>query len=249
MKNTLKYIAAILISILLLSSQDDASELLIEDYLRQSGGANKIEQIKDLTIKSTLDLNITKFQTVTYFKYPNKILTIYSRRGKEEFRTLLLSNKMLRAFTRGVVPLLLEGDANVAKTNLLRSNPFHEFFAEKFQIRSKALSVMMLDHEEPPYPKPVIPIRFTSGEISWSSYYDIKTKLKVGSVWNIGTQIDDISRKEATVEEFFDFKTFGELKFPTKIRVSSDSGVYSTTYISSIEINTNISDKIFTIER
>lgn len=248
----MKTIIILLIATLPFSLKKDAdSDLVISQYIKNAGGMDKVQQIKDLTIHANIEVLGTKYALTTYFKYPNKILSIcQDKRGIERFRTLVLDSKMVRVYQYKLpTPVTIEAPQMIAKTNILRLNPFHELLQNKHHINTQAYNTMQFINPDNGRLVTVVPIAFTNDEIAWLSFYDTETKNKIGTLWSTTTRFDDLSKQEECLEEFMEYKNFDGINFPTKIRTSLSKKVYSMTHVNAIEVNQNISDKIFQIER
>ena len=227
---------------------DGDPKFVIDKYLKYVGGIEKIKQIKDLTIYSTFEIFGSKYTQVTYFKYPQKLLTITTHREKEKFRTLLFDNKMIRVLQSNLpIPVTIEASGKYAKINLLRANPFQELLFDKYKIATEQLDLAGIVTYERQVP--VIPVRCSNNEITWTNFYHIESCIKMGSLWSITTRVDDLTKTETCFEEYSDFKFFGGINFPTKTRTTLNGKQYSVLQINNIEINQNISDKVFQIEK
>ncbi len=209
------------------------SEKVITNYVNAIGGADNLSKIVDRTTVMRGTVQGVNVLIVSYQKAPNKL--------KQEIRAGEVDQKIYFNGERGIQVI---GDT---KTEIEGSE------LEKLKTESTVILLLELDHYniktkltgvESVNNKPAYKIQFIlpSGT-KWVQFYDTETSLKVKEIKDINTPQGTFTHEVL----YSDYKTIEGLKYAFKI--TQKIGGQSIDFnISSIKINSGLSDREFEIE-
>lgn len=213
--------------------QDMTAEKVIENYIIAIGGAENLSKIVDRTTVMRGTIQGVNVMIVSYQKAPNKL--------KQEIRAGEVDQKIYFNGERGV-QIVGENKTEIETSEL-----------EKLKTESTIILLLELDHYgvktaitgmEMVNKKPAYKIEFIlpSGT-KWTQFYDAETFLKVKELKNLNTG------QGTFIQEVFysDYKSIEGLKYPFKI-TQKIGGQGVDFNVSSIKINSGLSDREFEIE-
>ncbi len=201
-----------------------SAEVIINNYFKAIGGANKVKAVKTLKVNIDADMQGQTMKMVIKKAFPNKFLTSYEFSGEKQIEFF----DGEKGFVKLSGQKVQMQDSEVAKFKN-DTAPFSDVAFLKGtvvgeeDVDGKKAYVIVLDKKQ--------------------AFYDAKTGLKLKEVEE-GINPDN-GKKEIVTIYFEDYKTVDGIKLPFKILERLGKGPKMMLKVKGYEINKNVTDKDF----
>lgn len=211
--------------------QDMTAQSVIDNYIAAIGGAEKLAQVKDMTVKMSASVQGQNMMNTIYKKAPNKMAMMVNMNGMAV---------VTQKFDGTDAQVMQMGQAapldDAAKAELkAQSYLFPETQLTELGYQMELMGIEQVEGKQAYAVKMTSP----SGNTS-TDYYDINTGLKIRSV--------AAGNGNSVISDFSDYREVDGIKFPYKTEISGMMPFPLAMNVESVEINTGVEDSVFEIE-
>lgn len=206
---------------------------IIEDYIKNTGGREKIEALKDAQTELSGSVGNMTIKIVLYQKSPDKMLQVINSGGME--LTIRSDGKQaLQSSSMGKQPITGEAFEDL-KYEADLQNILHP---EKYGIKYTLAGTEKLENSD----AYKIEAEMPSGK-KWTEYYDIKTGLKVRQVKSLGPEAGNMNQ----VTDFSDYREVEGIKYPFKL-IQTMGPQRIELNVVYMKVNQGLKDDLFEIK-
>ena len=203
------------------------AETVVGKYLNAIGGAEKVRNVKDITINSTGMVQGVQVQTVNKYKMPDKYVQDLSIPAYNVSRHTVVNRDSVKTLQNNQTIQLTLSDKAMIKQS---GNIFPEL---QYGSNAVLLPTVVMVNEHPAY---LITINSANGNIT-KAYYALANDLKIREVRT--------SAGLTTVYDYSDYRNVGNgIKIPYDVK-SSFFGENIELKVTDAKINSNLSDSLF----
>ncbi|MEX8548931.1 MAG: M1 family metallopeptidase [Mucilaginibacter sp.] len=203
------------------------AETVVGKYLNAIGGAEKVRNVKDITINSAGMVQGVQVQTVNKYKLPDKYVQDLSIPAYNVMRHTVVNRDSIKTLQNNQPIQLTLSDKALIKQS---SNVFPEL---QYGSNAVLLPTVVMVNDQPTY---LITINSTNGNTT-KSYYALANDLKIREVRT--------SAGLTTVSDYSDYRNAGNgVKIPYSVK-NSFFGENIELKVTDAKINSNLSDSLF----
>ena len=207
---------------------------VLADYIKNSGGIENIEKIKDLTMKASFTVQGMKLNMNMIYKIPGKFLTDVFMNGQSVQKQIVNGDKGFQSGMQGSKKI--EGDE--LEQLKMQAELFPELKYEAAGYKPELKEIANVDGKD----AYVVDVTSPSGNVS-TDYYSVETGLKIRS----SSTMDSPMGKVTQTSDILEYTEVGGVKLPKKIKQTAGPQSFDIS-VDSIEINTGVQDDVFKIE-
>jgi len=210
------------------------AQKVIADYINALGGADKLNAIKDLKQVMSASMQGMTLEITSLKKAPNKSLETVTA-GAMEFQKVVFNGESGIEVVQGQASPFDEKKIAEAK---LESRIFPELMLQEFGAELKLTGLETINQKQ----AYVVQVSMPSGKTRLM-YFDTQTGLKLKESQTVETPQGSFSQSV----EYKEYQEVEGVMFPSKASISIGPQVLDAE-ISSIELNSGISDDTFKVE-
>ncbi len=206
------------------------AEKVIENYIAAIGGKENLENIQDITMVATTNMNGMEIKQKTYKKAPNKYAMIMSMNGNVMMQQSFNGERGIMKGFQGEKEIIGDDLGNLKIDAALNA----ELNYKDLGVQVTLEAIESVNESEAYKLKIVNP----TGQTTFD-YYDIKSGFKVQSKQTTVAPQGEFTQ----MQNYSDYQEVDGVKFPFLVKIS---GVQNMELkVDSISINTDLSDDLF----
>ncbi|MBU8891151.1 MAG: insulinase family protein [Bacteroidales bacterium] len=206
------------------------AESVIQKYIDAVGGKENLENIQDITIEATTNMNGMEIKQKTYKKAPDKYAMIMSMNGNVMMQQAFNGERGIMKGFQGEQEIIGEDLENLKVDAALNA----ELKYAELGVNLTLEAIEKVENKDMYKVKVVNP----TGQTTYD-YFDIESGLRVQSKQTIVSPQGEFTQ----MQTYSDYQEVDGVKFPFLIRIS---GVQNMDLkVGKVSINTDLSDDIF----
>ncbi|MFC2151311.1 M16 family metallopeptidase [Bacteroidota bacterium] len=204
--------------------------IIIEKYIEAIGGKDRLEEIQDITMVATTNMNGMEIKQKTYKKAPNKYAMVMSMNGNVMMQQAFNGERGIMKGFQGEQEIVGEDLENLKIDAALNA----EIKYKELGVEVSLEAIEMVSESDAYKLKIVNP----TGQTTFD-YFDLNSGLKVQSKQTIVAPQGEFTQ----MQNYSDYQEVEGVKFPFLVKIS---GVQNMELkVDSISINTDLSDELF----
>jgi len=205
---------------------------VIEKYVQAIGGKEKLDAVKDVTMKMTAEVaNMGSIETILKQKAPNKLLTSTTMGG-------MVMQEQKFDGTKGVNAQMGQKQAIEGKELESLKAQATLFSESKYAEMGYTLTLKGVEQVEGKNAYQIEAVSSSGDKLT--EFYDVATGLKIRSV--------QVEGGTTVVSDYADYKEVNGVKFPHTLSISGLAPFPLKFTVQSIEVNKGIDDAVFAVE-
>jgi predicted Zn-dependent peptidase len=206
------------------------AQSVLDHYIESIGGEENLQNIEDLTIAATTEMNGMKIIQKTYQKAPNKYAMITSMNGNVMMQQIFNGERAVMKSFQGEKEIMGEDLENLKIDATLNS----ELKYDELGVTLELEGMEKINGKNAYKLKLVNP----TGKTTYD-YFDAESGLKIQTKQTIETPQGNLTQKQ----NYYDYQEIEGVKFPFLIKISGMQNM--ELKVDSVKINTELSDDLF----
>jgi zinc protease len=204
---------------------------VLAKYIQSIGGESNINKIKDIVFNGTMQVQGMSLKMNMLFKFPGKFLQEITMNGQTVQKQLLNGDKGRSSGMGGSKDIT--GD-ELEKLKF-EADPFPETKYDKLNYKTELKGTEKIDGKD----AYIVEITSPKNDVN-TEYYSVETGLKIRSISIMEAQGQKITQTTDVIE----YSAVNGVQFPKKMKITAGPQIIEVT-VTTIEINSNISDELF----
>lgn len=206
------------------------AQKIIDQYIEAIGGKEKLQAVKDITIKASTVMNGMEINQITYRKAPNKYAMKMS----------MNANVLMEQKFDGEVGKMksFQGEQEI-KGDDLENLKIEAAINTELKYDNLGIKITLTGIETVKDKNSYkLKVQLPTGKTTYD-FYDVSSGLKIMSKQNINTPQGEMTQTQT----FSDYQEFDGILYPTLIKISGIQNM--ELKVNTVEINTDLTDDLF----